>query len=48
MRARTLLSADRFAPDVGVILEDHRAELQNAKVIHIIPVDIRRRGALTQ
>jgi Uma2 family endonuclease len=27
----------RLAPDVAVILGDHRAELQNAKVIHIIP-----------
>jgi Uma2 family endonuclease len=27
----------RLAPDVAVILGDHRAELQKAKVIHIIP-----------
>jgi Uma2 family endonuclease len=27
----------RLAPDVAVILGDHRAELANAKVIHIIP-----------
>src|ERR1700733_8685282 len=27
----------RLAPDVAVILGDHKAELQNAEVIHIIP-----------
>jgi Uma2 family endonuclease len=27
----------RLAPDVAVILGDHKAELQKAKVIHIIP-----------
>ncbi|MCU1336975.1 MAG: hypothetical protein JWO19_2556 [Bryobacterales bacterium] len=27
----------RLAPDVAVILGDHREELRNAKVIHIIP-----------